>query len=48
MGGFFKYEFNNELLGSVTLFRVTLGILEHNSYIYIYIKDFFLDKIFKD
>ena len=26
MVGFLKYEFNNKLLDSVTLFRVTLGI----------------------
>ena len=26
MVGFSKYEFNNKLLGLVTLFRVTLGV----------------------
>ena len=24
--GFWKYKFNNKLLGGVTLFRVTLGV----------------------
>ena len=27
---FLKYEFNNKLLGSVTLFRVTLGVTLNN------------------
>ena len=45
MVGFSKYEFNNKLLGCVTLLRVTLSItwaqpsLSLSLYIYIYIKD---------
>ena len=46
MVGFLKYEFNNKLLDSVTLFRVTSGIT-WTQLIYIY-KIFFFDKIFKD
>ena len=35
--GFSKYEFYNKLLGSVTLFRVILGVTWTQIYIYIYI-----------
>ena len=36
--GFSKYYFNNKLLGSITLFRITPGVtLIQLSYIYIYI-----------
>ena len=36
--GFSKYEFNNKLLNSVTLFRVILGVTWIQPYIYIYIE----------
>ena len=36
--GFSKYEFNNKLLGGVTLLRVILGVTwAQPTYIYIYI-----------
>ena len=47
MVGFLKYEFNNKLLDSVILFKVTSGIT-WTQLIYIYIRFFFFDKIFKD
>ena len=31
--GFSKYEFNNKLLGSVTFFRITLGVTWTQTYI---------------
>ena len=31
--GFSKYEFNNKLLGGVTFFRVTSGVIWTKSYI---------------
>ena len=33
MVGLSKYEFNNKLLGSVTFFRVTLGVTRTKPYI---------------
>ena len=33
MVGFSKYEFNNKLLGGVTLFRVTSGVTRTQPYI---------------
>ena len=33
MVGFWKYEFNNKLLGGVTFFRVTLGVTWTQPYI---------------
>ena len=32
--GFPKYEFNNKLLGSVTFFRITLGVIWTQTYIF--------------
>ena len=31
--GFSKYKFNNKLLGGVTFFRVTLGVIQTQLYI---------------
>ena len=36
--GFSKYEFNNKLLGGITLLRVTSSVTWTPIYIYIYIK----------
>ena len=33
MVGFLKYEFNNKLLGGVTFFRVTSGVIRTQPYI---------------
>ena len=46
MVGFLKYEFNNKLLDSVTLFRVTLGIT-WTQLIYIYKICFFFIKFLR-
>ena len=37
MIGFSKYEFNNKLLGGVTLLRVISGVTWTQPYLYIYI-----------
>ena len=33
MVGFSKYEFNSKLLGGVTFFRITLGVIWTQTYI---------------
>ena len=33
MVGFSKYEFNNKLLGGVTIFRITSGVTQTQPYI---------------
>ena len=40
--GFSKYEFNNKLLGSVILLRVTSGVIWTQPYIIYDIKGFFI------